>query len=198
MHPEEKEFLDNRNLVFIELGKFNVNFEQITHSFETIIEYILMNNGLNNSEYVDCLTGKLTAEPIKLIFQSMISVYIENVPDKKKVNNLLSIFSDLIEIRNIVIHCFWVIGVTEKEVIEPFVTGIKKRISKDGVGIYNLNIDFKELVDLNTKIVKFNESMFEFSKLFEKKSIPPSELDLSFLEDLNFRTELNKMKKKLG
>lgn len=84
MYPEEKEFSDNRNLVFIELGKFNVNFEQITHSFETIIEYILMNNGLNNSEYVYCLTGKLTAEPIKLIFQSMISVYIEKVPDKKK------------------------------------------------------------------------------------------------------------------
>jgi hypothetical protein len=194
MDSEEKEYIENRNLVFIELGKFNVNFEQITHSFKTIIENILLNNGLNNRDYVDCLTGKLTAEPIKSIFQSIISLYIKNENDRKKLNKLVPIFSDLIEIRNIVTHCFWVIGVTVKEIPEPFISGIKPRISKNGVGIYNLNLEIKELSDLNVKLTDFNDRMFELGKEFEKKNKPPTEFELSFIEKLNFKPELNKMK----
>ena len=68
MDTEEKEFTDNRNLVYTELGKFNVIFEQITHSFKTAIKDILINGGLKNKSYADCLLDKLTADPIKSIF----------------------------------------------------------------------------------------------------------------------------------
>ena len=194
MNEEEKEYIENRNLVFIELGKFNVYFEQVTHSFKTIIEYILLNNGLNNKDYVDCLTGKLTAEPIKTIFQSLISLYIKNTEDRKKLDKLVPLFSDLIEIRNIVTHSFWVIGVTVKEIPEPFISGIKPRISKNGVGIYNLNLEIKELSDLNHKLVEFNENMFDLVKCFKEKIKPPTEFELSFIEKMNFKAELKKMK----
>lgn len=189
---EEEEYIENRNMVFMELGKFNVHFEQITHSFKAIIENILLNNGLNNRDYANCLTGKLTAEPIKNIFQSIISLYIQNEEDLKKLNKPISLFSDLIEIRNIVIHCFWVIGVTVKEIPEPFISGIKPRISKNGVAFYNLNLEIKDLSDLNLKLSKFNESMFKLGKCFKGQIKPPVEIELPITDEFDFKVELKK------
>lgn len=197
MNTEEREFLENRNLVFTELGRFNVTFEYATHSFKSCIKNILINNGLENQTYADCLTDKLTAEPIKTIFQSFILHYFKSEEDKQKVNKIISSFSDLIEIRNLVIHCFWVIGVVVKEPVEPLIVGLKTRISKKGVSIYNLNFELKELIVLNNKLNDFNDLIYELDTHIKEKNENLIEFNSSLIEKLSFRKELNKMKSDL-
>ncbi len=198
MNTEEEEFINNRSLVYTELGKFNVIFEQITHSFKNAIKDISIKNDLKNKLYSDCLIDKLTAEPIKSIFQSMLSIYIKDESERRNINNLISVFSDLIEIRNLLIHCYWSIGVVVNEPVEPFIVGIKSKISKKGVSIYNLDFKIQELINLNYKLEEFNELIFELFKIIATEESDFSKSDFSQFENLNFKSELNKMKSELN
>jgi len=194
MSTEENKFLRTRSLVFTQIGRFNVKFEQTTHYFKSCIKNILINNGLENQTYADCLTDKLTAEPIKTIFQSFVPHYFKDDEDKRILNNIISSFSDLIEIRNLIIHCFWVIGANEKEPIEPFIMGIKTRISKKGICNYNLDFELKELISLNDKLTGFKTLIYELDKHIEEKNDSLTEFNSKRVEYLNFKNELNKMK----
>lgn len=191
------EFSKNQNLVYTELGKFNVIFEHTNHSFKSCIKDILKTNGLEDRAYADCLVDKLTAEPIKSIFQSIIALYLKREDDKKTINKIISIFSDLIEIRNVFMHCFWAIGTQGEDPVVPFIFGIKTRISKKGVSAYNLDFELKDLIALNKKLIKFKDLVYELKKLIKNNNANKIDLDPSLIEELNFSIELNKIKSDL-
>ncbi|WP_139277080.1 hypothetical protein [Salegentibacter echinorum] len=194
MNDEEKEFIETTNLVYTELGKFNVDFEQTTHYFKSCVKSILINNGLKDQIYADFFTEKLTAEPIKSIFQSTMNHSYNSENDKQRIKKMITLFSDLIEIRNVVTHCYWAIGTTVGEPVKPFIFGLKTRISGTGISQYNLSMELNELKNINKKLDLFKTGMYELSRHMRKKREHLTKFKFDKLENLSFREELIKMK----
>ncbi|MFH6981831.1 hypothetical protein [Marinoscillum luteum] len=195
MASELDEYSLNRDKVFKELGKFNVHFEQITHSLKDCIATILISNGLKDETYIDCITSKLTSEPILRIFQSTSLHFLSNKEEKEKINQISNVFVDLIQVRNMLIHASWIIGLTnnDPEPNEPYILGIKARVSKKGVSLYNLGFKIKELRELNIKVEALNQFAFQLSQNISQGDRMDN---LEF--NINFKSELKKMTSQPG
>ena len=179
MEEEESDHIKSTNLVYIELGKFNVNFEHIVHYFKDCVKNILIKKGLKDRIYADYFTEKLTADPIKTIFQSVMYHFYSGEGDQIKIKNLIT-------------HCFWAIGSSVEKKLDPLMIGIKSRISKEKVTNYNLEMNLDSIRDLNEKVEEFSMVTFELSKITEKKTN-----NLNKLEDfshISFRNELKRIK----
>ncbi len=182
-----------RDKAFIELGKFLALFEHITYYFKDCIGEILKYNGLNNSEYSDILLSKLTAEPIKTIFQGMVPYHF-NENQVINVNKILSEYSNLIEIRNIIIHCYWAIGVSPDNHLDVSLYGIKSKASKKGISLYNLNLGLNDLKDINRKVIQFSELIWSLKESIEKGENEVSNFSLDKLLQIQLKSIINRLK----
>ncbi len=153
---EDDGFDKGQDLAFLELGKFLARFEYTTHSFREIIGEILKRKGLSEKIYSDILLAKLTAEPIFTYLQAMTPYYFQN-NNITFVNDILVQFKYLIEIRNIIIHSYWAIGVGIQDYNEVTMIGIKQRVSKSGIAHYDLDFEIKEIRAINTTTQAFSE-----------------------------------------
>jgi hypothetical protein len=151
----ESNYERGQNLAYQELGRFLANFEHTAHTFRDNIALILKDNGLENETYSDILLNKLTAEPIVGIFQAMIPYYFENEM-QKLFDLVIKEFRNLVELRNIIIHCYWIFGVgVDNEEISMI--GLKQKNSKSGIAHYNLNMEIMEMKKLNEVSENFSE-----------------------------------------
>lgn len=144
----ESSYEKGEKIAFQELGKFLATFEHTAHTFRENISFILKEDGLQNKIYSDILLNRLTAEPISTIFQTMIYYHF----DKQRqifLNDVIKEFKDLIEVRNIVIHCYWIIGVGFDDESRVSMYGLKQKNSKAGAIHYNLNLEIEEVKKLN-------------------------------------------------
>lgn len=156
----ETNYEKGENLAYQELGRFLNTFEHVTHVFRDIITLILKDNGLQNETYSDIILTRLTAEPIGSIFQAMVAYYYEDdIKMKTLSDSFIKEFRNLIEVRNIIIHCYWIIGVgtNKNEISEISMIGIKKKTSKNGITHYNLNMEILEMKKLNDVSNDFEE-----------------------------------------
>lgn len=157
------DFEKGRKLAYIELGQFLTTFEHITHSFKDCITVMLKVNGLEDEKYSEILLNKLTAEPLKSILQAMIAYHFDE-ENKLFLNKLINEYSNLIEIRNIVIHSFWAIGIGGEDFNEVSLIGIKTRNSKKGVENYNLAFELSDIREINSINESFSELLFNLQK----------------------------------
>jgi len=137
-----------QKLAHIELGRFLATFEHTTHYFKDCIQFILEDNGLKNSDYAEILLNRLTAEPVKSILQGMIA-YRFSDNNQSILNKVITQYSYLIEIRNVVIHSYWAIGVGIEEDKSVSLIGIKTRNSKKGITHFNLDLELEDFHEIN-------------------------------------------------
>lgn len=189
----DKIYEEGQKLAFIELGKFMVSFEHATHYFKDCISEILALNGLKDTNYSDILLSKLTADPIKTIFQSMIPYHYsgENNP---KIEKIIKEFTFLIEIRNIIIHCYWAIGVSPDNPVDLSLIGIKNTTSKKGITYLDLDLELKEIQRISELTEEFTYLLDALSKSIKKGEKDPQEISIEDIGRLDFKQILNKLK----
>ncbi len=189
----ESSFEKGRKLAYIELGEFLATFEHITHSFKDCISGMLHHKGLSDSNYSEILLNKLTAEPLKSILSAMIAHHFDE-ENQYFLNKVLSEYSNLIEIRNIVIHSFWAIGVGVEDYNKVSLIGIKTRNSKKGVEHYNLNFELSDIEEINSINKSFNELVYNIKMDIEKNNIKLKSKYENEFESGRFKRIINKLK----
>ncbi len=187
-------FDKGENLAFQELGRFLATFERITHEIRDIVTTVLEQNGLKDKLLADIILSRLTAEPLATIFQAMIPDYISNDRSLKLLNSIVIEFRNIIEVRNIIIHCYWVIGVGTEDHSAVSLIGIKQKTSKKGIEHYNLNMELLEMKNLNKVTSDFSKLCYDLLVLVEKNNDNFESLEESFKE-IKFKSFVNHFNK---
>lgn len=136
------------NELYASLGKFVVKFEQVCHTMQTAIIFILDDSGLKNQQIANILLADHTAEPLRSILLSLIGETVSiNKKEKEIIKNIFARIQQLIGSRNDIAHSMWFIGWSNDTMIDfSEASGYKLHKNKDGS---------------STKIFKYKKVDFE-------------------------------------
>ncbi|MCH7821787.1 MAG: hypothetical protein IIA07_07195 [Proteobacteria bacterium] len=134
------------------IGEFVVEFEAITHQQWRCILWLLASAGLKDQDIVHILLADYTAEPMRVMLQSLIGhMRPTNADEEAIVKNLLDRHQKLISRRNDVIHGTWVIGYGNDQTTDwGTALGLKFSKNKKGANVKEFQYrveDFEELRD---------------------------------------------------
>ena len=119
------------------IGRCAVSFEHVCHAMVSTVLSLLHSQGLRNQRVANALLAGLTANPLRMIFHSVIAeVRGEKLQgdELRIVDNITKRIRDLAESRNDLIHRTWFVGwVAEDDNEFATVTGAKVRKNKEGV-----------------------------------------------------------------
>lgn len=98
------------------IGEFVVKFGFACDSVQTCIVFILNNAGLTDQRISQILLAGLTAEPLRMLFDSLVGqTQMLNDKEREIIRNVLNRFQKLIEERNDILHSTWFIGYGNRE-----------------------------------------------------------------------------------
>lgn len=124
-------------------GEFAVAFESVTHQEWRCILWLLDGAGLKDQQIVQILLAGYTAEPMRVMLQSLIGhIRPDNAAEKAIVKNLLVRHQNLISIRNDVLHGIWFIGYGDEETTD-WSTAVGYKLDKDKKGAKNKTFEYK-------------------------------------------------------
>ena len=93
------------------IGKFAVKFEHVCEAIHSTMLFMLHNEGIKNQKVIQVLLANHTAEPLRVLFESLISVTQSLSQEESKIiNSVLKRFQELTSKRNDIIHGTWYIG----------------------------------------------------------------------------------------
>lgn len=143
-------YKNQTNELYASLGKFVVKFEQVCHTMQTAIIFILYDSGLKNQQLAYIMLAGHTAEPLRNILHSLIGETVQlNENEKKIIKNIFARIKQLTESRNNIVHSTWFIGWSNETMIDfSEASGYKLHKDKDGVATKTFKYkkeDFKKL-----------------------------------------------------
>ena len=125
------------------IGEFVVAFETVTHHEWRCILWLLAGAGLKDQQIVQILLAGYTAEPMRVMLQSLIGhIRPENAAEKAIVKNLLVRHQKLISRRNEVLHGTWFIGYGNEETTD-WSTAVGFKLDKDRKGAKSKTFEYK-------------------------------------------------------
>lgn len=128
--------------IYMGIGKFSVEFEQMIHQMGAGIVIMLSVGGLQNQRLAHIVTADLTADPMMGIFKSMVIEILK--PQGKEETIFKAIMKDIKEMiatRNKVIHSAWYVGWGGSEDTDYSVAkGIK--ITKTSNAVEHRSLDY--------------------------------------------------------
>lgn len=152
----ENNYEKGEHLAYQELGRFLTNFEKTVFTFKQNIALILKENGLKGEHFSNIILARLTAEPIRQMFESMLPHGYN--PEKQAFLKLaINRFRELTELRNIIIHCYWIITADLFDEESVSMMGIKHKTSQKGISQYNLTMEVEDMKRLNVVVEEFLE-----------------------------------------
>ena len=113
MNEEERKqrAREDTDKIYHSIGKFVVKFELVCHQLQTGIVCLLNRKGLQDQSVSQILVAGLTAEPLRVQYQSLMAQIMPlNSTEEKMVQDALKRFQELTSKRNDVIHGTWFIG----------------------------------------------------------------------------------------
>lgn len=120
--------------IYIFLGRFAVEFEDICHTMESGVRCILAGEGLGNEKIQEVLLAGLTAEPLRSLFHSLCYEHLKpNEEETSIIDTVFKKFQELIGLRNDLLHTAWalVFDISEDEP-KPIGIGVKLHKKKTG------------------------------------------------------------------
>jgi hypothetical protein len=182
---------EQKSKFYQEIGRFITTFEHILSSFTNCISAIFRNKGLKDALYSTILLGEATADPIRIALERISFYYFDDKSTQECILKILTQMDYLNQIRNKFVHSLWAIGVTVADERKPFAIGLKSRLSKKGISMYNLSLGYDILLELNLEMRIFNTIANDLYKAIDnKKSINVEEIN-SLLKNLKFREKLD-------
>lgn len=172
----------NRKKEYELLGKFMVNFENLTdeirHHIQMQMVYLkidLTDPKIQSS--VDILLANTSVDRLNEKFRSMhIIIFSNNHPSTDMITLFCKCMKDLIELRNLIIHATWHIGYVENTGTEMYFSrGFNDRCSKQGLTrkvIYFQATTFKKMIRSIEDLTKF---MRDYDLLTDEQNIKISE-----------------------
>ncbi|HPD60476.1 MAG TPA: hypothetical protein PKV48_01780 [Thermodesulfobacteriota bacterium] len=161
---DEKERQDRRlkdtAKLYQAIGEFVVKFELACLSVQTCIVFILHNAGLTDQRISQILLAGLTADPLRMLFDSLVAQTQKlNDKERKIIKNALNRFQKLTEERNDIVHSTWFIGYGDRETTDfSKASGMKyhkngkgavvKSFRRTAADFSKLSIEAKSLADI--------------------------------------------------
>ena len=137
--------------IYRSIGLFTVEFEHVILAMRQGITFFLHKGGLRNQQLSNNLLAKITAGPLKDIFEAMIPDVVSlSEPDQIIVNKILKRTQELIESRNNIIHSTWFVGwASSKDTEFTNASGQKLTRSKSGVVVKHFDWKSEDLDKLS-------------------------------------------------
>jgi hypothetical protein len=189
----ETNYEKGENLAYQELGKFLRNFEHTVYTFRENISHILKQDGLKQDVLSDIILERLTAEPIAKMFLAMLP-YCYEKDEQEIFKSAIDKLQDLTELRNIIIHCYWIITPDLFDSEKVSMIGIKQRASKDGISNYNLDMEVVEMKKVNDIVEEFLEICCGIINKLKRNEKHFDQIKLN-LKGINFKPYINHFKK---
>ena len=133
--PSREEARDGQvNALHQAIGEFAVAFENVSHQQFRCVEVLLNSVGLRDQHVIQVLLAGYTAEPMRVLLQSLIGE-LRKMDDAEQsiIKNLISRHQKLISRRNEVMHSTWMIGYSN-EYSEDAGTAIGWKLGKNRKG----------------------------------------------------------------
>lgn len=188
------EHIQTQDLFILEIGRFAISFERIVSYIRESIIDIFLHKGLNDPQFAMTILGDLNAEPIRQTFEKITPYYFKK-SEQEFIKEILNQFSLLIQIRNRIIHCYWIIGVVKSEPpTQPVGIGLKRKVTSRGVKDYNLEILYEEMIGIISETKVFEVIMHKFNTNIHQKNSIKTSLSLDHIKGLRFDEILATMK----
>lgn len=189
----DTEFKAKQDLTILEIGRFVITFEHIASFLKDSMISILKNEGLSDILYSHIILKEIPAETLRNVFEKIAPVYFKKRSEQLFIKKILNQFNKLNQIRNKIIHCFWVPATLAEEPFEPIAIGLKRRITDKGLSRYNLDLEYKDLLVLNSDSKKFKKIMTQFSKNIDNKELVMKNISNEQIQDLKFKEVIEQM-----
>lgn len=149
---------EQSNAIYCAYGEFAVNFEHVCGAIHTAITFILNQEGLRNQQVSNILLAGLTAEPLRVIFSSLLAETQKfNAEEKKIVDSVVKRFQLLTEKRNDIIHGTWFVGwASPTDTDFSKVSGFKHHRSNKGASAKSFGFGVEEFESLTREAKALN------------------------------------------
>lgn len=130
------------------IGRFCVDFEQVCRSMETCIRTILHGYGLTSEPIQEILLSGYTAEPLRVLLQSLVGQTLAKGTEEKKIcSKVFGRLQELINERNDLIHSKgYFVGLKNEEKQQKILAlGEKLHANKQGVATKSFNLEKPKL-----------------------------------------------------
>jgi len=150
--------------IYLYIGKFAVEFEQICHAMEGGIRLILDLEGLKNERIHEILLSDLTANLLSELFRSLCSEYLKPNPlELKIIKSIFKSFQILVTVRNDLLHGKWAIFL--KQVNEEYQSAaLGNKLHRNSKGAASKKFDFS-VDDFKSHYEQAHQSLSSISKL---------------------------------
>jgi hypothetical protein len=167
-------------------GKFAIEFEQMCNSMRICLIFAMHAHGLTEQRLIRIMLADLTADPLIKRLRATVGILYEKRPeDIKYLTPLFKFCIDINEKRNEIIHGTWYIGWTSAEQNEfNTASGMKEKLTKDGLRLDSYNYNPKEFSDLTEKVILANTLINRLHGCISFGSEIQKNIDLNVLKDI--------------
>lgn len=150
------------------IGEFVVAFEAITQQQWICSLWLLASAGLNDQQIVQILLADKTAEPMRVMLQSLIGhMRPPNADEEAIVKNLIDRHQKLITARNGVMHSTWMIGYGNEQTTDwGTAVGSKLGKNKKGANVKGFNYRVEDFEKLTAEAKALGETFSRLSGCF--------------------------------
>ncbi len=154
----------NENEIYENLGRFLVQFEELNSYIVAGIRTILWCQGLKNDEVQEIILAKLTADPLREIYQSLCGETLQLVDaDRRVLKYLFSEAQLLGKQRNDIVHSSWAVALLAQGE-DKIPVGIKEKLHRNKEGVATKR-DILKSEEITSLVERTKECSDLFSQL---------------------------------